>query len=144
MQVIAGSSCRGPSLHDILGCTTKVVGLGLTEAQHLLPIAGVPVIIENVLTSIRATLPRPCCHRVGLCPAGLNSLAIHPASPLHECKVKWDLAIIPVSREMKLWNGDSPVLEVGQIDGGEGIVAVKPPLEIFAPLASNVIRDEDP
>ena len=109
------------------------------KLQSLLPIAGVPVIIQNAPAGVQATLPGPCCHRSCLCPPSLYALTVCPSGPPCVRKVEVKLAVWTVSRKVEFWNDDVPVFESGQIERGKSFVAVQTLLEILVPLTHNVI-----
>ena len=78
-------------------------------------------------------------------PPTLNSFAVHPSSPLRVGKVELDLAGRSVTGQMELGNEDSPKLKVGQFEGRkESGIAVDASLEMFLPLAADIIRDKHP
>jgi hypothetical protein len=92
----------------------------LTKPHYPLPIASIPVVVENPPASVRATLACPSRHGCGLRPPALNSLTIHPASPLRVREIERYLTSASMSREMELGNGNPPVFEVGQFEGRKG------------------------
>jgi hypothetical protein len=44
-----------------------------------------------------------------------------------------------MSGEVELWNNDLPILEGGELKRRKGVVVVETCLEIFVPLACNVV-----
>ena len=100
------------------------------------------MIVEDVATSVRSTLPSPSRHAGRLCPPAFNPFAVHPSGPLRVCKVEYDLTIAPVSGEMEFRNDNLPVIQARQLERGSEIF-VQASLKIFVPLTPDVVGDKN-
>ena len=96
------------------------------------------MVVEDVAASVRAVLAGPRCHARGLRPAGLNPLTVCTSGPLRIAKVEYDLTLGTMPREVKLRDNDLPVLEIGQLRGGNPIGA-KTSLEVLFPLTTDIV-----
>ena len=101
------------------------------------------MVIKDRPTGIRSVLPCPYCHATRLRPPALNALAIHTTGTLRIVDVVFDLTAFSVTRQVELRNDNPPVTEGVEAEGRRDGVLGNSRLEVFPPLAPDIIRHED-
>lgn len=75
---------------------------------------------------------------VCVCPAGLDPLAVRPTDLRQVIQGEASLALRTMRREVELWN-NRPQIQLVRVYLERGRVSRYAPLEIFRPLASDII-----